>query len=200
MLALIRPFLAIVLLREPPQSLPPSPFLLAVVLVAQLVLGWILAGMLHYGLARGLAVSVVSTGLLVGLGGGAVYLRGYPERMLQTVTALAGTGALLDAIALPLGLWAIPPGVEAGEAGGAGGALLARLLYLALLAWSWLVQAHVFRHALSVPFGVGLAVTIGLFWISANVVWGLFPETAAAAHALPLPVPSGGRFPPDPGG
>lgn len=77
-------------------------------------------------------------------------LTGKLPRLVQTLTALAGTGALLGLLTLPL----IYRAAEAHSSEGPSGAMV--MGWLVLLAWSIAVQAHIFRHALSTRYGIGL--------------------------------------------
>lgn len=73
-------------------------------------------------------------------------------RLTQTLTALAGTGAVVGLAGLPLVLAAArvqqPDVVPQGFAVG----------WLAMMVWDVAVRAHIFRHALASPFGLGLVV------------------------------------------
>ncbi|GAB4172412.1 MAG: hypothetical protein Kow0020_07400 [Wenzhouxiangellaceae bacterium] len=70
-------------------------------------------------------------------------------RFEQTVAALYGSAALLGLLQLPALLW---PGEPP-----------ALLLFIALgaLLWSLAVDAHIWRHALEVPWPAGLLVALG---------------------------------------
>ncbi len=82
-------------------------------------------------------------------------LSGKATRWMQTLTALAGTGMLLGLFAVPLVLQ-VNRSVESGDQPGA----LLVSAWLLLLVWSIAVQAHIFRHALSSRYGVGVLVAI----------------------------------------
>jgi cytochrome b len=71
-------------------------------------------------------------------------------RLVQTLTALAGTGTVLGVVGLPLILQAARTQTEDGPAG------ILVLGWLLMLVWSIAVQAHIFRHALSTGYGTGL--------------------------------------------
>jgi len=93
-----------------------------------------------------------------------------PARLAQTLTALAGTGAMLGLLGVPLMLQA------GAQQGGEPGALLV-LGWLVLLVWNISVQAHIFRHALSSRYGIGLLVA-GLHTVVAIVLLDfMFPPT-----------------------
>jgi hypothetical protein len=110
--------------------------------------------------------------LLVGLTGTLLYVQRRNTRLVQTLTALAGTGSIITFLAIPLS------GMLHSADQGAGGSGLALLLLLVLTAWSLAIAAHIFRHALSVPYFVGLVMAVVFYWISISVFRALFPVAA----------------------
>ena len=93
-------------------------------------------------------------------------------RLVQTLTALAGTGTVLGVVGLPLILQAARTQTEDGPAG------ILVLAWLLMLVWSIAVQAHIFRHALSTGYGTGLLLA-GLHTVLiVTLVETLFPRVA----------------------
>jgi cytochrome b len=93
-------------------------------------------------------------------------------RLVQTLTALAGTGTVLGVVGLPLILQAARTQTEDGPAG------MLVLAWLLMLVWSIAVQAHIFRHALSTGYGTGLLLA-GLHTVLiVTLVETLFPRVA----------------------
>ena len=165
---LIHPFVRICLLRMKPQDLPTSGTLLALVLVAHTIMGVAIAAV-DLRFAQALAAGVIDTALMCGLTTGLLMLRTLRERTVQTLTALAGAGAVIGFVAYPVSLW-LHGAYEANEPAPALGVLL-----LAVLGWSLAVSAHVLRHALSAPFYVGLLISVAFYWISVRILSSLFP-------------------------
>jgi hypothetical protein len=141
----------ICLLRANPQDLPASPTWLGLAIGAYFLTGLIgtLAGL---DWANALKVAVVSTVLLVAVMHTALLLRNLKPRVTQTLTALAGSGALMRLIA------------------GAALALLHDVVPVLLLSlpfeiWAIVVYGHVLRHAFSIslPLGIGFAFLYMLF-------------------------------------
>jgi hypothetical protein len=95
-----------------------------------------------------------------------------PARFVQTLTALAGTGAVLGVAGLPM-IW------QAGRApaGDTPGAMLV-LGWLLLLVWSVAVKAHIFRHALSSPYAAGVLVAILHTLLAITLLSYWFPHAA----------------------
>jgi len=95
---------------------------------------------------------------------------GKAARLVQTLTALAGTGAVLGVASLPLVLQT----ARAHQAGASPAALV--MGWLVLLAWGIAVEAHIFRHALATRYGIGLMVA-GLHTVVAiGLLNAIFPQ------------------------
>ena len=93
-------------------------------------------------------------------------------RLVQTLTALAGTGTVLGMLGLPLILQAARTQTENGPA------VILVLGWVLMLVWSIAVQAHIFRHALSTAYGTGLLLA-GLHTVlMITLVESLFPRVA----------------------
>ncbi len=140
-----------ILLQRAPQDDPFSYpalvwSLLAYVLVdlfqARTASGWTVS----------IGMSVMDTLIVVLFSWLVLTLANKPARLAQTLTALAGTGTLLGLLAMPMMLHAsrVRPSGEPTAALVMG--------WLVLLVWTITVQAHIFRHALSSRYGVGLMV------------------------------------------
>ena len=170
MLALARPFVEICLLRLGPQDLPASPVLLGIALAAHAGLGIAITA-LYYPFLTAVAVSVTGTVLLGLLAFVLLSVRGLVERFFQTYAAFAGTGAVLEALALPL-VALLETNEPAGAASAAG--VILTIPWLALLVWSWVVSGHILRHALSVHLTVGIGISMAFFWLSALVIHQMF--------------------------
>lgn len=100
-----------------------------------------------------------------------LYLQRLQDRLLQTLTALAGTGTLLGVVALPVSGW-----LHNAQLGGEEMALPALLLLL-LIGWSLTVVGHILRHALSTVFVMGLLLALVFYWVTVKILNGLFPAT-----------------------
>lgn len=118
-----------------------------------------------------LAMTLMDTLVMVVFTWAVLQVAGRAARLVQTLTALAGTGALLGLVGLPMMLQA-DSGHQA--AGGPSASLV--IGWLTLLAWTIAVQAHIFRHALSTRYGIGLMVA-GLHTVLAiNLLELFFPR------------------------
>ncbi len=167
MRALLNPFIQICLLRQGPQDLPTSGVLLAVALTAHTVVS-ILLSSVSLSVASAFLSGVVDTALLVLLTGILLYVQRRNARLVQTLTALAGTATILTFIALPVSSWLHGADQAAGEGG------YALLLLLVITGWSLAVVGHIYRHALAVPYFVALVLAVVFYWISVSVFRTLF--------------------------
>ena len=158
------------LLRVAPQDLPASTLLLGIAVAANAGLGTLVT-LLHFPPLTAVAVGVTLT-LLPGLFAFVLLVvRGRVERFSQTYAALAGTGAVLGLISLPL----VVLMERSGPADGPSAAgVLVTVPWLALLVWSWVVSGHILRHALSVHLTAGIGISMALFWLTAMVIHQVF--------------------------
>ena len=162
----IRPFVLICLLRSEPQQLPRSSLLLVMALVSYMALGALLATV-YVGIYRGLLAAGIDTLLLSILTFSVLLPLRRTERLLQTLSALAGCGAIIGIIGY-LFTWLISIPTD-GEAPGIGS-----LLLVAVAIWNITVAAHILRHALSAPFFVGLIVSIVFYLLSLQIFNNLY--------------------------
>lgn len=176
----LRTFLNICVLRARPQDLPASFALLRISLFVYFTANMLV---LFDGVAlpRALLIAIVDTLLLVALVHSALLLRQRGERFWQTLSALAGCGALMSVVAwvaTSLALQAVAPEITEMDA-----AALAELspaqVQLIMLAWFpclvWLVVVfgHILRHSLDVPMSLGVVFAILYVIVSATVSRGL---------------------------
>ncbi len=159
MLKLLKLFIDFCLLRAKPYDVPASRSLLALTLIVYAVMSVALASVqlslgkaLLYALADIMVLALVTHTLLL--------LRRLPARLMQTLTALAGTGALFELLALPLARATEPSP-----------------LLFGLMIWSIAVSAHILRYALSVSFARGMLASVGYVVVNLIVMSALFPAT-----------------------
>jgi len=164
MRALFDLFLDICLFRKGPQQLPPSETLLRLCLAAY-GLSYLLLLLINVELPAALLLAATDLLLLIGLTYAALTLNGYRDRLLQTLIALAGAGALLQLLSLPVTVWLQQELARDGIPG------LPLLLWFALLVWNIAIITHILRRALSASVGVGLLYTLGyvvIVWTAAD--------------------------------
>ena len=141
-------------LRSGPQELPSAWSLTVILLVSSLGMGMYIGHTLggENAVARSLAINILQIfGVIMLLG-----LRKMPERVPQTLSALAGTGIILGLLAFLLLLQADPAVNQP----------LLGLAYLGLVGWSLAVDAHIYRHALSINMSLAVLVSVLLLAVS----------------------------------
>lgn len=149
MLALVRSYYELLLMRLPPQAFPASAALFLIALAAFFVVAflhhWIFAAT-HLALARAaLSVANICAGSAIIL-----FMARRSPRWLQTATALLGGAALLGLMLLPVtAVWMI--GMRN---------IFVSLSLLAFGIWELVFFAHVYRNALDTGMGAGLAVAL----------------------------------------
>lgn len=149
----LKTFFNLCLLRASPQDLPSSNRLLGAALVAHLAAN-LLTGLGETGLENALIAGAMDTLLLVALTHTGLMVRNLRERTRQTLTALAGSGALLAVLA-----WAVVTAAETVTA-------QAWLVWLPFLFWFLAVYGHILRHAFNTSVGVGLLLATGYVLLS----------------------------------
>jgi hypothetical protein len=169
MLLLVKTWLDLCLLRKGPQDLPASGFFLGLSLCCYVVVSFLVASP-SSGTMEAVRLALVDTGMLITFVAALLYLQSKTERILQTLSALAGSGSLMGLFALPLVLL-VDPGQPAEQVP----ALLAGF-WLMLLIWNLFVMAHIMRHALSSSFAIGLGAAVFYALVSMQLVATLFPQ------------------------
>lgn len=149
-------------LRSGPQDLPP-----AVGMAFVLALAYVIQGMVTDRLLDGTDAAPRSLlAIAVQLGAVAALLRARRQsgRISQTVSALAGTGLVFGLLAHLL-LTQVQPGQpQAGLA----------TAYLGLFLWSLAVDAHIYRHALSIKMSGGVLVAVLIFGANFIILKAVF--------------------------
>ena len=153
MIQLIKMFWDICAVKAAPQDLPASSFLLGLALLAYLVTGAVVAAF-QWPLSQAILAAFLDTVFLTVLSRVLLWARMLSGRFVQTLTALAGSGAVMTVIALPLVMWQSFVGVTDANA-----PTLPSWLLMIWMIWNVVVVGHILRHALStvLPLGIGLA-------------------------------------------
>lgn len=167
----VRAFLDVALGRRGPQDIPASHGLFLATFAAYVLITLSLTAIaepLHAAVKAALADAAVVPLFTLA----ALWLRGVTQRWLQTLTAMAGVGAVMTLLAmLPFAaIDAMPDSAPA---------TAASFVVLLLFAWNVLALGHILRHALSVPFPAGVLVAFAYVAVTTAVVGFVAPEVAA---------------------
>jgi hypothetical protein len=157
--------------RKGPQDLPYSINLLRFSLLAYITLQTAV-NLFNGSPLSAILATAVDVSLMFLLVTSLLYVTDKRTRTAQTLTALLGTGTLISLFALPLWAW-----INLARAADTDFSLAA-LLLLGLGGWSLAITAHIFRHALSTQFSVGLMVAIMFSLVFFVAAFSLFPPAA----------------------
>jgi hypothetical protein len=135
-------------LRGGPQTLPASWSLVIVLLTAYVVQNLITGQQLEDDNAA--AKSLVAICLQVSVLTGLLYWRHNLERFPQTLSALTGVGIVFNTITWALLSQSDPASNQPALA----------LIWFGVFIWSLFVDAHIYRHSLSVSLSMGMLVTV----------------------------------------
>ncbi len=173
MFAFIQPFLRLCLFNANPQDLPASRVLLNVLLILNVLAGLALI-LPTYGFSIALLETLFELVLLCGFVWIVLQLRSVPERYLQTLNSLLGVSVIMSILVLPLvySLARLPEGQPPDG--------LTAFAYLVIFGWAIMVDAHIYRHALSTNMFIGLAVSIAYMVTVMLLVNTVFPQVAPA--------------------
>lgn len=156
--------------KKGPQDIPYSRWLFRALAIVYAGVRFLTLG-LHPNWRQGLLQIGVELGLIIGFSWLILYMTGKLNRFLQTASALLGTDALINFVALP--------GIMTMELGRGG--LFLFLLMLILIGWQCAVVTHIVHHAVdqNLPFSFGLAFLYLL--LTYQIIAFLFPGLAATS-------------------
>ena len=156
MAGVIRQLLEMLRLRSGPQELPAQPGLTLALAIAYIGQGFVAGRVLDEPDAapRTILAIAVQFGIIAML----LNLKRFPERINQTISALAGTGLIFGLASIAL-LSRLQPGEARPDIAA---------MYLVLFVWSLLVDAHIYRHALPYTMSMGILLSVSIF--AANMV------------------------------
>ncbi|NIN35213.1 MAG: hypothetical protein GWO08_12845 [Gammaproteobacteria bacterium] len=168
LVTLFKNYFEICLLRKNPQDLPRSTELLAVSLALYIAISTLVI-VYTAPLATAMASSVIEILLVSLITWVILRLHKKPERLMQTLTAIVGTGCIISLFAIPL--------IYSGMLWQTGEVLqsVAALLYLALVIWNIMVLGHILRHALATTLGFGIVFAIIYIVITTYLISLAFP-------------------------
>ena len=141
-------------LRSGPQYMPGGWLLTSALSFAYIAQGFFADQILSE--TDGAPRSLLAIGVQFGLVAFLLTLRNFQARLPQTLTALAGTGFFFGLLSLLI-LTRIDPGKPQPDLA---------LLYLGLFGWSLVVDAYIYRHALSIKMGIGVLLAVLIFAVN----------------------------------
>lgn len=91
-------------------------------------------------------------------------LKKFASRLPQTLSTLAGTGLIFGFLSILLVSQADPEKIQPALA----------LVWIAVLLWSLAVDAHIYRHALSITMSLGVLVAVMIFAANFTLIDAVF--------------------------
>ena len=161
---LLKLFFKLCVFRAKPQDLPASGFLLGLMLTTYALVSLAVASTEMPSSSAAL-YALADTVILALFSYIVLSLKRFPERLVQTLTALAGTGALFGLLAWPA--LSLPE-------------TQVTLLLAPLVIWAIAVTAFILREALTISLALSLATSLGYFSISLIALSALFPVAPQA--------------------
>jgi hypothetical protein len=158
----------VIQLRRGPQDAPHAPRLLIALCAASLLLQLAIARVLGVEgetLGAGLVALAFNLGVLYLL----LNLRRLTNRFVQAALTLLGCAMLFQLLSLPIVLLAGAHVPSAPEHLTPAQVLLS-IVSLPIVIWKLVVDAHILRHSLDLPFVSGLVIAV--CWIIAELVLG----------------------------
>lgn len=165
MLALLKFFAELALLRRGPQDLPASSALLVLLAVLSVVIGSANGADVFGGLRPALGANLLDLVLTMLLIFVLLQIRGHLARWQQTATAFFGLGVLVGLIMLavrpPAELFGIPQ--------------VAMLIEVVVAIWLHVALGSVLKHALGVPLLAGVVIVFAYTILAFNIIARVFP-------------------------
>ena len=153
MLPLIRTLFDIALLRKGPESVPRSGILLMMSLVLWVIAAFTFTSLIENSDGGDVRRELLNFVLAMTCYYGVLVSTGHGERMLQTLTALIGCGALM-ALCFTAALVSI---------GQLAGPVFISMLAIMYLIWSMSVEGHIIARAIDRPFYIGVLIAFAIF-------------------------------------
>lgn len=166
--SLLWTLLSIVFMSGRPQDLPASRRITGSLAVLSVLTGYLVDRAHDDDITR-LLFAFTQTLLLGAWVWIALYVRGYPSRWRQTMSALYGGALFLNLITWPLFAW-----LEASETG----TPLPLFFALVLTLWFLAIMTQVLHHALVLPGVLSGLVSFALLVINGWILVSLFPLTS----------------------
>ncbi len=155
-------FFDLCLFRASPSDIPASTWLLKVTLLSYFVLS-VVVNQLDNTWSASIFISLADIVVMMMAVSLLVSFRGFQARYTQVLTALAGSACCITVVGSPIIWWFFQ--IEAEQQG----ASFVLLMMFALLIWSLMVIAQIFRQSLEITSGVSMMVTITYMMVTVAV-------------------------------
>ena len=161
---LLKLFFDICLLRAKPQDVPVSGPLMLLAIIAVVASGIPAIVKAVGGPISAITISLFDVALTLVLLKIFLGIMNLSPRLLQTATAIFGSGFMINLISLPV-VWLLFVSPE-----NSGFRLLGGLLYFALLIWGLVIMGHILRHSFNLRLSSGILIAMGYFMLINTLV------------------------------
>ncbi len=157
-------FFYICLLRAKPQDVPASNALLLLTMLAVIATGVpAIIGPVG-GFVPALMIGLMDVALILVLLKIFLSMVGLSSRLLQTATALYGTGVIINLLSIPVQI------LLDSSAEYSATQFIGALLYFSLLIWSLVIMGHILRHSFKLQLSSGVLIAMGYFMLVNTLV------------------------------
>jgi len=157
MIRWLRFYLDVCLLKASPQDAPSSTSIQYLTILAYWAAGVVLTSLNQTFLAA-IFIALVQTILVLFFINLSLWIRKFPDRIIQTVTAFTGSGFIISLVALPVIFMLSQADVTSN--------VIYSLFWVTLVIWETVVVANIFRHALEIPLYASMGVALILMYMS----------------------------------
>jgi len=171
LITILKYFIELCLLRKGPQDIPASQILL-VSTGSLLILTAILSDQLHGDLLGKLGFALTQVALLSAVVWAVLSIRKVSERTVQTLTALYGSGTLIQLLIWPFRAQII----NMEDPQQAQEALLPLMAIVGFAVWSFIIMIHIYRNALDITRGKAIMVSIFTQVIVGMAMFSMFQD------------------------
>lgn len=161
-------FWSVCMLKKGPQDIPSSVLLLVITFLVSALVDILNLSITVPATAFPvlLAMALVYSSVLMASLAIIMWLLKYRQRIVQTLSAIFGTGTIISLVALPLLLMLMQKPDEPS---------IFSIFVIAIQFWSLAVTAHILRFALSVPMLLAGLLAFGYFLLGYEVVSWFIP-------------------------
>lgn len=149
-------------LRTAPQDVPPGWLFAVATTIAYIAQGFVADQ--SFGESDGAPRSLLAVAVQLTVIALLLKARNFSARLPQTLTALAGTGFIFGLVSLLILSRVDPERPQPDLA----------LFYLLLFGWSLVVDAHIYRHALSIKMSIGVLLAVLIFGANFMLLTAVF--------------------------
>ncbi len=158
------------LLRDGPERLPRTTFVLATTFVLYVVTALTinLISRNDIGIAKATAFVMIGLAVEIGIVGALLLFKSVPDRLQQTLTALFGANTLILLLTLPILL--LMAQLESATL-----TLVLESVFLGIFVWWLTIAGHILHRAADISLALGIATAFGIELLAIATTYAIFP-------------------------